>query len=117
MADFMSAVVRLAGLKIPQAVLNDRLSASLERYDAAKAYAQLDAGESWIEVGIVLRHHGATLKRLHDEGAVERVVLDIAFEFNDELMSITRRIPAGILALSGESCLDIEVSVYRCSTD
>jgi hypothetical protein len=117
LTEILSAVLRLSEISISRSELENHLGILLERYESDKAYAQLDAGESWGSISTTLAAYGDIVARLKQEGVLQKACLDIAFSFFDDMASTTCQIPYGILYDAGRNQIDINVSVYLTCRD
>ena len=108
-------MLRFSGVKLPQSLLEERLGCAVDRF--GDGYAQLDVmlgkNEEWGGIDACLTKLGASIRQMIAEHLVASVQLDVAYGAAEDLVGISRTIPARTAALAGSQGIDVTVTLYR----
>jgi hypothetical protein len=114
-----AAVVRLSGIRFSQPELEALLEVPVERYsrdDEGYAQIAIEGGErGWQTIDAFLGKYGPALKGLRDSRGIGSLCLDLAYEFDEGLASMSRTIPSQTAVLAGTHGVDVVFSVYVSS--
>jgi hypothetical protein len=119
----LSIVIRL-DVSIPRSALEAALGLVVDRYEPAAAnatsYAQIDIAEEadyWAATHRLIWLIKDKLRVLSTAGSIKALSIDAAILFRDGAMSASALIPAAVAQLAGEIGIDIQISMYRTSSD
>lgn len=110
--------LRLGGVTLDQKTLEDRLDASIIRFEPEDAesshYAQVDiTGANPVRAILdFAENSGPAIAELLAERTIGRAVLDIAFDFPENGEAMSTRLPAHMAAAVAAHDIDIEISIY-----
>jgi hypothetical protein len=111
----LAVVLRFSGVTSPQPVLEKRLGCAVDRF--GDGYAQIDISlgkdEEWGVINSCLIKRGASIRQMLDEQVVTAVQLDVAYGVAEDLVGISRTVPARTAALAGSDGIDVTITLYR----
>ncbi|HEY4078562.1 MAG TPA: hypothetical protein VGM26_16660 [Rhizomicrobium sp.] len=111
----LAVVLRFSGVKLPQSLLEVRLGCAVDRF--GDGYAQVDVvlgkDEEWGGINACLMKRGGSIRQMIEENLVASVQLDVAYGVAEDLVGISRTIPARTAALAGSEGIDVTMTLYR----
>jgi hypothetical protein len=118
----LSIVIRIPGVTMSRSDLETALGVPLDRYeqpsDGAPGYAQIDIADDrdqWAAALECIQSIGARIRRLVSDNLIESSQMDIAVEFPSSAVMRSLEIPARLAAVTGETGMDIGISIYLTS--
>jgi hypothetical protein len=118
----LAIVIRIPDVTLSRSGLETALGLPLDRYeqrsDGTPAYAQIDIPndqDQWAAALDCVQSIGARLQRLISENLVGSPQMDIAVGFPDSAVMKSLEIPARLAAVTGETGMDIGISIYLTS--
>ena len=117
-------VLRFTGVVVSRSALESALGVKVDRYESARTrplhYAQIDMAsgdDPWPATLDWVRNNGPKVRTLIAEHLIERASLDLAIAYPDDSMTTSTNLRSHVLEALGQHGIDIELSVYRESTD
>jgi hypothetical protein len=118
----LSIVIRMPGVTVSRSDLETALGIPVDRYeqpsDRAPGYAQIDIADDrdqWAAALECIQSLGARIQRLVSDNLVGSSQMDIAVEFPSSAIMRSLEIPARLAAVTGETGMDIGISMYLTS--
>jgi hypothetical protein len=116
----LSIVIRIPDVVLSRSDLEAALGRPLDRYeqptDRTSAFAQIDIPDDrdqWAAALDCVQSVRDPVQRLICESLIGLPCLDVAVGFRSSAVSTSLAIPAQLAAATGETGLDINISVYR----
>jgi hypothetical protein len=116
-------VIRMQGVSVAEAELENLLGISLDRYEASpderRSYAQVappHGSHGWESIALLLERIGPTISDLIKKRAIDSATIDLAIHFAENMATISSRIPSRVAELAGQNQIGIDVSVYLTSS-
>jgi hypothetical protein len=118
----LSIVIRIPDVILSPSDLEAALGRPLDRYeqatDSAAAYAQIDIADDrdqWAAALDCVQSISAGIQRLVSENLIGPSQMDIAVAFPSSAVMKSLAIPARLAAVTGETGMDIGISIYLSS--
>jgi hypothetical protein len=116
----LAIVIRIPNVVLSRSDLDASFGLAVDRYepssDHTPGYAQIDIaddGDQWAAAFDCVQSIRASIQRLVSEGLIGAPTLDVAMDFPGSWLSKSLTIPARLVAVAGETGMDVEVSVYK----